>query len=265
MPNQTAAARAMIAVAMAVASFVVLFAGAPREACAQRDFAAASAASVTAEVVSPAAGSAAPTQTIQLGVFGLTNNSTGVAVAVNSVTLTFSDPGLFSSTTLSAVGASPSVAAPPAANNVYNFTIPPVIQAGQELTFSLTVTMANTTSRNETGGVAYAGMITAPAFTGETSPLWIGFVAIGLVSLVLTADRRWRVWLVAAAILLLAATAPGCGSTTGGGSDEPTGSSGQSLTAVAAVAVPFGGGALPSPVPVTISGLPLNLGSITRT
>jgi hypothetical protein len=227
--------------------------------------AAATPAPVTlgAAVVSPASGSAAPTQTIQLGVFSLTNNSSSTAAAVNSVTLTFSNPGLFSSTTLSAVGASPSTAAPPAASNVYNFQIPAVIQPGQTLAFSLTVTLANTTAANTLGGVAYAGVTAMPEPVGGAQPLWIALGAIGIAMLALPADGRRRVWLLAAVSLLLAAGAPGCGGTTGGGSDQPTGSSSQSVTAVSAMTVPNGVVTKPSPVPVF--GLPLDLGSITRT
>jgi hypothetical protein len=215
-----------------------------------------------AAIISPASGSAQPTQTIQLGVFGLTNNSATVPVAVNSVTLKFSNPGLFSSTTLSAVGASPSTAAPPAAINVYNFVIPPVIQPGQELAFSLTVTLANTTSRNETGGVAYARVGFGPSSSGEWTPLWIAFGAIGLAMLALPGGTQRRVWLAAALILLLASGAPGCGSTGGGGGDQPTGSSAQSVTALSAFALTSGGiDGLPV---TTVTGLPIDLGSITR-
>ena len=215
-----------------------------------------------AEIISPASGSAQPTQTIELGVFGLTNNSATVPVAVNSVTLKFSNPGLFSSTTLNAVGASPSTAAPPAAINIYNFVIPPVIQPGQELTFSLIVTLANTTSRNETGGVAYAGVGFGGGVASEGNPLWIAFGAIGLAMLGLPRRTRRRVWLAATLTLLLAAGAPGCGSTGGGGGDQPTGSSAQSVTAVAAFALTSGG--IDGPPVTTINGLPVGLGSITR-
>jgi hypothetical protein len=265
-PNRSTAVRIMRNAFLAVLPLLIVFVATSREARAQSDLAgAASSANVSAVVVSPASGSAAPTQTIQLGVFGLTNNSTNLAVAVNSVTFSFSDPGLFSSTTLSAAGASPSTAAPPAANNVYNFSVPAVIQPGQQLTFSLTVTMANTTSRIETGNVEYAGAIAAPRFASDARSLWLGFVAIGFAMLALPAGWRGRVWVVAAAIILLSAGAPGCGSTGGGGSDQPTGSSAQSVIAVAAIAVPFGTGGGATPSPVTVTGLPLNLGSITRT
>ncbi len=214
-----------------------------------------------AAIISPASGSAQPTQTIQLGVFGLTNNSATDPMAVNSVTLEFSNPGLFSSTTLSAVGASPSTAAPPAAINVYNFVVPPAIQPGQELAFSLTVTLADTSSRNETGGIAYADVGFGTDLPGEEGPLWIAFGAIGLMMLALPGGRRRRAWLAAALIFLLASGAPGCGSPGGGGGDPPTGSSAQSVTAVSAFALTSGG---INGAPVTTTELPLDLGSITR-
>ena len=215
-----------------------------------------------AAIISPASGSARPTQTIQLGVFGFTNNSATLPVAVNSVTLKFSNPGLFSSTTLSAVGASPSMAAPPAAINVYNFVIPAVIQPGQELAFSLVVTLANTTSRNDTGGVTYVGVGFGTGLFGERNPLWIAFGAIGLAMLALPGGTTRRVWFGAVLILLLAAGAPGCGSTGGGGGDQPTGSSAQSVTAVSAFALTSGG--IDGPPVTTVTGLPVDLGSITR-
>lgn len=218
---------------------------------------------LSAAVVSPASGSASPSQTIELGVFSLTNNSPDIAVAVNSVTLTFSNPGLFSSTTLSAVGASPSVAAPPPATNVYNFQVPPVIQPGQALAFSLTVTLANTSARNTPGGVAYAGMTAGPKPIAGAQDLWLALAAIGLATLAIPANRRQRVWILAALMVLLAAGAPGCGSGVGGGgSAQPTGSSTQSVTAVSAISVPT---APVQPPAVVTLGLPLNLGSITRT
>ncbi len=217
---------------------------------------------LSATVVSAASGSAAPTQTLQLAVFSLTNNASTVAVAVNAVTLAYSTPGLFSSTTVSAVGASPSVAAPPAATNVYNFQVPAVIQPGQTLAFSLTATLADTTGRNTLGGVAYAGMTAGPAPASGMQALWIALVAFGIAMLAMPTEQRRRVWMLAVLMLLLAAGAPGCGSP-GGGSDQPTGSSAESVTAVSAMAVP--GGVITKPTSVPIIGLPLNLGSITRT
>jgi len=231
--------------------------GASREALA----AAAPQPTLGAAIISPASGSAQPLQTIQLGVFGLTNNSATTPVAVNSVTLKFSNPGLFSSTTVSAVGASPSTAAPPPAINVYNFVVPPVIQPGQELAFSLTVTLADTSSRNETGGVAYAGLGLGTGVPGAGNALWIAFGVVGLAMLALPAGRQRRVWLAAALIFLLASGAPGCGSTGGGGGDPPTGSSAQSVTAVSAFPLM---GPLVVPSAVSVTGLPLGLGSITR-
>lgn len=226
--------------------------------------AAATPAPVTlgAAVVSQGHGNAAPTQTVQLAVFSLTNNSATTAAAVNAVTLTFSNPGLFSSTTVSAAGASPSVAAPPAATNVYNFEIPAVVEPGQTLAFSLTVTLADTNSRNTLGGVAYAGMTAWPAPTGEAQTLWIALGALGLAMLAMRETGRRRTWLLAALMLLLVAGEAGCG-TGAGGSDQPTGSSAEAVIAVSAMSVPNGVVTKPSPVPVF--GLPLNLGSITRT
>ncbi len=226
--------------------------------------AAATPAPVTlgAAVVSQGHGNAAPTQTIQLAVFSLTNNSATTAAAVNSVTLTYSNPGLFSSTTVSAVGASPSVAAPPAATNVYNFQVPAVIQPGQTLAFSLTVTLADTNSRNTLSGVAYARMAPMPEALAGARALWIALGAFGLAMLAMPAEGRRRAWILAALMFLLAAGVAGCG-TGGGGSDQPTGSSAEAVTAVSAMSVPNGVVTRSSPVPVF--GLPLNLGSITRT
>ncbi|HVB82452.1 MAG TPA: hypothetical protein VNE82_21195 [Candidatus Binataceae bacterium] len=257
---------AILSVALLMAAMVSVLPGAVREAGAQIRLATCNLCfplpTLTAAVISPASGSAQPTQTIQLGVFGLTNNSATDPVAVNSVTLKFSNPGLFSSTTLTAVGASPSTAAPPPAINVYNFVVPPVIQPGQELAFALTVTLADTSSRNETGGVAYASVGFGTGLSGEGNPLWIALGAVGLAMLALPGGTRRRMWLAAALILLLASGAPGCGGTGGGGGDPPTGSSAQSVTAVSAFALTSGG--IDGPPVTTVTGLPLDLGSITR-
>ena len=88
------------------------------------------------------------------------------------------------------------------------------------------------------------------------------FGAIGLAILGLPGGRQRRVWLAAALILLLASGAPGCGSTVGGGGDQPTGSSAQSFTAVSAFALTSGG--IDGPPVTTVTGLPIDLGSITR-
>lgn len=260
MPKQSRnAARTLLAAAPALAALAVLVI-----AAIVTDARAAVAPTLGAAVVSPASGSAAPTQSIQLGVFSLTNNSQTNAVAVNSVTLTFSNPGLFSSTTLAAIGGSPATAAPPAATNVYQFPIPPVIQPGTTLSFSLLVTLANTSSRNETSGVAYASIAPGPDLGGGAPALWLAFAAVGLAMLAVPARTRRRAWLMAALVMLLAAGAGGCGNTvSGGGSDQPTGSSAQMVTAVSAFGITKG--SINGPPVTSITGLPLNLGSITRT
>ena len=231
--------------------------------------------SISVSIVSPADGGAAPGQTIEAGVFSIINNST-VLEFVNSVTISFSKPSLFSSATLNppAAGPPPSTVpppnfhfidgvpqpgpvtvSPPTASTTFTFNPPFAIGPGGEPFFGLTVKLSPL-SRNDTSGVAYAGVTEFTAARAVGVPLWMAFATLGLAMAALPGSTRRRIWLLAGVMILLAAGAPGCG----GDSSGPGPSSTQTVTAVSAAGPSL---ALLVASPATVTGLPLKLGTIT--
>ncbi len=207
--------------------------------------------SVSVSIISPANGGAAPGQTIEAGVFSITNTS-AVVLFVGAVTISFSKPSLFSSATLSppaAVGPTPSTVpppgnyivvngvpspgpvtvSPPTSSTTFTFNSPFVIEPGGEPFFGLTVKLSPL-SRKDTSGVAYAGVTEFTAVRGAGVPLWMAFAILGLAMAALPGSTRRRIWLLAGLMILLAAGAPGCGSDSNG----PGPSSTQTVTAVSA-------------------------------
>jgi hypothetical protein len=91
--------------------------------------------SLTVSIISPANGGGAPGQTLQAGVFAITNNLT-VPQTINSATIAFSDPALFSSATLNDTSArfdvngpppGPSPVSPPLASTTFTSGFPVVL------------------------------------------------------------------------------------------------------------------------------------------
>ena len=90
---------------------------------------------LTVSIISPANGGGAPGQTLQAGVFAITNNLT-VPQTINSATIAFSDPALFSSATLNDTSArfdvngpppGPSPVSPPLASTTFTSGFPVVL------------------------------------------------------------------------------------------------------------------------------------------
>ena len=233
-----------------------------RQACAQST-------TLTVVPISPEGGSGAPGQTLPDGVFAVVNNLPFTAT-ISSITITFSNPSLFSSATLTGPNGASASSNPvfafdsnepapvgskhPPASTTFSFSPPVVIGPGGRPFFALTVKMAPAQSRDEHGNVAYASMI--PVARGAGGSLWLAFAMIGLAMAILPGGGRQRAWLLAALMILLAAGMSACG----GDSSNP--SSTQTVTAVAAeietsaLLVPVG-----SPAPP--AGLPLKLGTVT--
>jgi hypothetical protein len=109
-------------------------------------------------------------------------------------------------------------------------------------------------SRNETNGVAYAGVTQGTAAQGVGAPLRIAFAILGLATVTLSEGTRRRAWLIAGLLVLFAVGAPGCGGDSGSGP-----SSMQTVVTVSASGFVVAGNASPA----TITGLPLKLGTIT--
>jgi hypothetical protein len=227
-------------------------------------------------IISPANGGGAPGQTIEAGVFSIINNLP-VSILVGSVTISFSNASLFSSATLNPpapvlqqldisgiVGPGQNVAVTvsgPTSSTTFAFNPPFAIGPGGEPFFGFTVKLSPL-SRNDTGSVAYAGLTECPAAGGAGVPLWMAFAMLGLAMAALPENTRRRIWLLAGLMILLAGGAPGCGSDSGGRNDSGRPSSTQTVTAVSA-ASSFAGVVSRTVGLVTVTGLPLKLGTIT--
>jgi hypothetical protein len=144
---------------------------------------------------------------------------------------------------------------PPTSSTTFTFNPPFAIGPGGEPFFGLTVKLSPL-SRNDTSGIAYAGVMDCAAARDGGVPLWVAFAILGLAMAALPEGTRRRVWLLAGLMMLLAAGAPGCG----GDSSGPGPSSTQTVTAVSATGPSF---ALIAASPATVAGLPLKLGTIT--
>jgi hypothetical protein len=220
---------------------------------------------LTVSIVSRANGDGAPGQTLEAGVLSIINGSSALAY-VNSVTISFSNPSLFSSATLNPPapvvesiqvdqnGARvPATASPPTSSTTFTFNPPFAIGPGGEPFFGLTVKLSPV-SRNETNGVAYAGVTQGTAAQGVGAPLWIAFAMLGLATVTLSEGTRRRAWLIGGLLVLFAVGAPECGGDSGSGP-----SSMQTVVTVSASGFVVAGNASPA----TITGLPLKLGTIT--
>ena len=132
---------------------------------------------------------------------------------------------------------------------VFTFAPPIIVPVSGSATFSLTANISMTPAMAE-HKVAYAGIIIGARGNGSgLGPLAVGLSILGLGMLAFPAANRRRVWLVMAAVLLLAVTQVGCG-----GNNKSVLSSTQTVTAIAATNT---GGA------VTFGGLPAKLGTMT--
>jgi hypothetical protein len=252
---------------LATAAVIVLVAAAATFAARQ---ASAQSAPLTVVPISPEGGSGAPGQTLPDGVFAVVNNLP-LTATISSITITFSNPSLFSSATLTGPNGDSASSNPPVSYNIdvqkvppaskhppasttFIFNTPIAIGSGGRPFFALTVTMASAQSRNEHGGIAYARMI--PQVRGASGPIWLAFAILGLATATLPTGTRRQAWLLAALMILLAAGTSSCG----GDSSNP--SSTQTVTAVAAaIDTPGLDVRVGSPAPP--AGLPLKLGLIT--
>lgn len=254
--------RLRLVAAVVVTLAMTLALSATRQACAQST-------TLTVVPISPEGGSGAPGQTLPDGVFALINNLSAPQT-ISSITITFSNPSLFSSATLTGPnGASassnpqvffdsnkppPGSSKHPPASTTFSFSPPIAIGLGGRPFFALTVKMAPAQSRHEHGSVAYASMI--PVAHGAGGSLWLTLAMLGLATEILPDGGRQRAWLLAALMILLAAGASACG----GDSSNP--SSTQTVTAVAAeIDISANGRMLGSPAPP--AGLPLKLGTVS--
>ena len=216
-------------------------------------------------IISPANGGGAPEQTLQAGVFAITNDSNATQM-IRSVTIIFSRASLFSSASLkpptlalplsqNVTGnpSAPVTASPPAASTTFSFNEPIGIAPGAQPVFALEVTMSPV-SRNEPDGVIrYASLLPESRAFRSAAPLWIAFSLLGLITGALSERASRRAWLLAGLVILLCIGAPGCGGDSGGPSSR------QMVTLVTATQQ---AGVLERNPISTVTGLPLNLGTI---
>jgi len=190
------------------------------------------------------------------GTFTVTNTS-GSTITISSINLSSTNPGIFSSMTLTgqvpgtpAVGA-PSSPDPPGTSNTFDFSALPALPTGEAATFTLSA-VASTSVPTPTpvaslqgGRAAYAEMAWPSPFGRSKMPAaLLTLVALGI--LITTGKLRRRHLVMLAMALILAATEVGCGNLT-----SVTGSSDQM---VQTITVSSGG---------TPTGLPADLGTIT--
>lgn len=190
---------------------------------------------------------AGPGVPIASGVFTVKNTS-AAAISVTSVTISFSNPGLFDQATLD--GTPPSATAtvsatvrPLTASTQFSFAAPVLLQPGDVGTFSFTTII----SFNPTQGALVSPLRGRPAMLFA---LALGMV--GLVAAPLPARRRRLIALTAGLLVLASAALVGCGNSSNSGTGAPFESS-MTITAVGATGTGGGG----------FNGLPGSLGTIS--
>lgn len=212
-------------------------------------------------VVLVAAGnnSGAPGATVNAGSFSYTaaGGTNLNKQSISSVSLAISDPGLFQSLTVTPSSGAPVTVSAPNIAGVTKFVFSPPLTVGpaQALTFAVSGILSGGTARLELGGVAFAGMTGAPPHAHGCGRVPLGMLlAVCLLGAALMPGRR-RIALMAALVLVLALTAIAC---TGGGSSGP-GAPATSQQSVMGLEASENGSSL------TASGVPLTLGTLTRT
>ncbi len=191
------------------------------------------------------------------GDFTVTNSS-GATITINSINLSATAPGIFSS--LSMTGQVPGSSAvvvqsdpnPPGTSNTFSFAALPALPNGQTATFTLSGTAASSPTATPSATLielqrkhpTYAGVLW-PLPGGLKMPAGL-LTALALGMLLMTGKLRRRHLILLAIAMVLAATEVGCGSGSNFG--------GTSLQTVQTITVSSGG---------TPTGLPAELGSIT--
>ena len=169
------------------------------------------------------------------------------------MTLSLSNPKLFSSLSVTAGNQTSSATVPLAASNELTFSPPLTLAAGTTLTFTATATIAKHTAMNlrDSGKIDYAAVLPISVSIGDRAnlPLLGGLAIVGLVPMLWVADRRRRFVFGALLILVLATGSAGC---TGGGGSE--GVKSKSTITVTAASASGGGGAT--------AGLPLTVATV---
>ena len=210
-------------------------------------------------------GGGKPGTTDDLGDFSYAPSDTAEQI-VSSATVSVSKPELFSSLTLTAslggeqIGSSTIDAPEITANTVFTFAPPLTIPAGggESLTFALTGVIAGkqAVGLGLPNQVKLAGIVGTSNSLDATGNLMLGLSLLGFAMFPLSIRTRRRTSILAAAMLVLAVGLVGCsGGSSGGNAPPPSQSSTQKLIALEVTE---------NGIPVPVSGLPINLGKITK-
>ena len=218
-----------------------------------------------ASLIEKGSGGGKPGATVDLGSFGYAASDASQQI-VTSVNVSVSKPGIFSSLTLTAslggtaIGTSTVNAPEITSTTVFTFAPPLTLPAGQgeSLTFALTgVISGQTSSLDLPNQIKLAGVIgvgNSGGF-GGTGNLMLALSLLGLVITPLTTKTRRRTSILVVATLFLATGLVGCNGSSNGGGEPVFPSSRQEIIALS---VTENGN------PVGVSGLPINLGRITK-
>jgi hypothetical protein len=147
-------------------------------------------------------------------------NHTKAAESISSVTVSLSNPKIFSALTLSANGqAGIGNPSPPAGSNRFTFSPPLALAVGATLDFTVTGTISGSSAMNSPSilspRIAYAADTrnTNPAPHSTTVP-WLTLTII--VSFAMFVPKlRSRRWILAAGALILVVAVGGCGGSSG--------------------------------------------------
>ncbi len=195
--------------------------------------------------------SGGPGETLTGGSVAISNTGK-TAESISSVTVSVSNPKIFSQMVLSGGGQS-ITATSIASSTVFTFSPAISVAGGGSTTFTLKATLAGSLASLP---VAYAGFGVTPHWMGhvippDAMPLAAGLLLVGLALTGASIPNRRRLTLAALLTIGLCATVAGCGSSSGSGFQT----SNQQVTAVAVTN---------SSGKVLVGGLPAELGVINR-
>jgi hypothetical protein len=152
--------------------------------------------------------------------FAATNHS-NAAESISSVTISLSNPKIFSALTLRANGrAGAGNPSPPAGSNRFTFSPPLALAVGATLDFTVTGTLSGGSAMNSPSilspTIAYAAdtQNTNPAPHSTTVPWLILTIMMSFATLV--SKLCSRRWILVAGVLILMAVVGGCGGSSGG-------------------------------------------------
>jgi len=223
---------------------------------------AADAQQLTVAVTSSGTQTTSPGSTVNAGQFTVTN---GYATnqTITAVQLSISNPNLFASMTMTATGSdnsSQSISVPLQTSSTITFASPVPLNVNQPAaSFGLTATIAGSAATATPVSGIDSMMFASIVWPHSQSASRIFLTMLSLLAVgMLWMDGRLRPrhLVVLLLALVLAASEVGCGSCSGslfgcGGSNTGTGSSDQQVTGIT------------TPVTLTLTGVPADLGTIT--